>query len=67
MITIGVDIGISATKVVMMNGTTVSGMEVWEEAFNPERLERYISANVTNPANIDCIAVTGEVACHSTA
>ena len=59
MITIGVDIGISATKVVMMNGTTVSGMEVWEEAFNPERLERYISANVTNPANIDCIAVTG--------
>ena len=46
--TIGVDIGISATKVAVLNGTTASCLEIWDEPFKPERLEKYIATNIPN-------------------
>lgn len=57
--TIGVDIGISATKVAVLNGTTASCLEIWDEPFKPERLEKYIAINIPNKSNLDNIAVTG--------
>lgn len=57
--TIGVDIGISATKVAVLNGTTASCLEIWDEPFKPERLEKYIATNIPNKSNLDNIAVTG--------
>lgn len=57
--TIGIDFGISATKIVLMNGTRAINMEIWEGEFTSDRLQAYIQKNVPRNVKVDLIAVTG--------
>ncbi|MDO4497714.1 MAG: hypothetical protein Q4B58_07810 [Bacteroidales bacterium] len=56
---IGLDLGISATKIVLLDSTKASCLEIWEGGFRPEKLEAYIQNNIPKGAKLECIAVTG--------
>jgi len=56
---IGLDFGISATKVVLMDGTRAMNMEIWDGDFREERLHDYIKKNVPKNGKVDKIVVTG--------
>jgi len=56
---IGIDFGISATKVVLMDGTKATNMEIWEGDFRIEHLQSYIEKNVPRNGKVELIAVTG--------
>lgn len=57
--TIGLDLGISATKVVLMKGEKVYDVELWEGEFVPSKLNDYIKKSNSARNRVRRIVLTG--------
>ena len=56
---IGIDIGISSTKVVAFVAKKLSKTEIWESGFSEKQLQEFISSLSSIDSRVEKIAVTG--------
>lgn len=56
---IGIDLGISATKIIVVNGKETCCKEIWEERFSDDKLQDYLKRHHIAPSDIGHFALTG--------
>jgi len=59
MIKLGIDLGISATKIIALYDEIPCGEEIWEHPFSEERLKEYLQNLQITADEIEHIALTG--------
>jgi len=59
MLKLGIDLGISATKIITLNDGIPCGEEIWEYPFSEERLREYLQQLQIEANEIEHIALTG--------
>lgn len=56
---VGIDIGISSTKIVALSGKKLLDVGLWDNGFSESRLDEYLSSLLDYCDKVDKIAVTG--------
>ncbi len=56
---IGIDLGISATKIISLNGKETSCEEIWEDRFSENKLQDYLKRHHIEATDIEHFALTG--------
>ena len=56
---IGIDLGISATKIIALNGKETCCEEIWEDPFSEDKLQDYLKRHHIEATDIEHFALTG--------
>ena len=56
---VGIDLGISATKLILLDKDSFWGKEIWEDSFSEEKLADYLMRHGIAKSDVHRIALTG--------